>query len=556
MASNRLPIGVDDFRELIEQNYLWVDKTEWIAKILTECAKVFWVTRPRRFGKTLNLSMLCYFLDCRQPPSIKAIFQKLAIAEHGDEVWRHFRRYPVILWSLKDVRGKDFETSLALMAIEMARLYESFKSDLWEHLSQQRQAGYQRILACQAHPSELAMALRDLSIDCHRVYGEPVWIVIDEYDTPIHEACLKGYYDDMIDLIRSIFSSALKGNPSLHKAVITGILRVAKESLFSGLNQVWVDSVITTTESPSFGFTEKEVHDLLMQTGHAQSLSDVRRWYNGYRMGGEAVYNPWSVLSFIKRGQYAPFWVNTAHHGLLSRVLAKSDGIVKRGLERLLEGESIRVEVDEHMVLGQLERHPNTLWYLLLASGYLTLLDGPDDQGACVLSLPNFEITRQFERLVRGWFEEVVGLDTFHGLLEALVQGYEPELQDAFSGICARSLSYFDAADHQSERFYHAFVLGMVVALQDRFHVRSNRESGLGRFDVMLVPKSSQHSGVVLEFKQVLASQSMDQAADEALAQVKAKRYTDELQALGVQHSIVWAIVFKGKDVLVKKERA
>jgi hypothetical protein len=402
--------------------------------------------------------------------------------------------------------------------------------------------------------------LRLLCEVLNTVSGQPPLILIDEYDTPIHAAVQYGYYDEAVTFFRNFLSAGLKDNAFLWKGVLTGILRVSKENLFSGLNNLTVSPLTDRYFETCFGLLESEVHDLLQRAGLQSHFPEVQSWYNGYRFGTQQVYNPWSVLSYVQRPHEGcrPYWVNTASTDLLAQAIADGQGILLRELEQLLSGGTIEKPLDEHVTWHKSGLRPEDVWSFLFFSGYLTSVPGavgfaPWGEPLRRLALPNQEVGFAFRKLIVQWTEQKAGSsETVQTLLQALVHGHEDTFSRLFSQLAQNVLSFHDVHPENAESFYHAFVTGLVVNLSGTHHVRSNRESGFGRYDVMLEPKDPQsHAGVVMEFKVLGSKESFDSALESAHAQIADKRYTAELESRGCTRVLCWALAFQGKDVKV-----
>jgi hypothetical protein len=556
----RLPIGLSDFRELREGGYVYVDKTALIDDVLHENALVLLVPRPRRFGKTLNLSMLRSFFE-KRPEDLRPLFAGLAVTSSAP-AWEHFQRYPVIFMTFKDVKPTSWEGCLAGMANVLARAFEEHGYLLTEgKLDPANARLFAAIRERRATQPELVIALELLSRLLAEHHREKVVVLIDEYDTPIHAGYTNRYYDDVIAFFRDFLSGGLKDNPHLRKGVLTGILRVARESLFSGLNNISVYSILRARLATAFGFTEPEVRGLLEATGQAGSLDDIRRYYNGYLFGGEAIYNPWSVLSFLDQsdGVFRPYWIDTSSNDLVRELLLTGPRGVEADLETLLAGGTIDRRIDESIVLRDVATRSDAVWSFLLFTGYLkavevTVVDG---RQWAKLALPNAEVAVALADMAQTWLEaQTGGSDAARAFLEALLRGDAPAVERHLGRMVQVNASFFDTAAPEPERFYHGLVVGLLAGLAPRYDVRSNRESGYGRCDVMVLPRTAGQPGVVLELKRVdtEAGETRARALTAALRQIRERDYAAELRERGAAPIHEMAAVFEGKRVFVRSE--
>jgi len=554
----RLPLGLSDFRALRQDGYRYVDKTALVEAVVGADAQVMLLPRPRRFGKTLNLSMLRCFLE-KTTEDRRALFEGLVV-ESSERAWLHFRRYPVISLTFKDVKPAAWEDCIAGMANVLARTYGEHRYLLTEgNLTAEDARLFTAIHDRRATKAELTIALELLSRLLAEHHGERVVILLDEYDSPIHAGYTKGYYDDVITFFRDFLSGGLKDNPHLFKGVLTGILRIAKESLFSGLNNVAVYGILRQEFAPYFGFTEPEVKDLVAEVGQPELLDDIRSFYNGYLFGDEAIYNPWSVLSFLAgtKKELLPYWVETSSNDLVRELLLTGPRGVRAELETLLARGTIDKRIEEDIVLRDLSVDPGAVWSFLLFTGYLRpvelrLVDG---RRRAKLAVPNTEVAIALQRMTEAWMEaQVGGSEALEAMLSALLRGDGPVLERHLSHLAKVNLSYFDTAGPEPERFYHGLVVGLLAGLGSGYDVRSNRESGFGRCDVMVLPKSPSKPGVVIELKRVDvdAGETPEQAMASALEQIRARDYAAELRERGTTPIHEVAAVFDGKRAYVR----
>lgn len=554
----RFPIGLSSFRSLREGGFSYVDKTALIEDVLAEGAQVLLVPRPRRFGKTLNLSMLRCFFE-KSDDDLRPLFDGLAITS-CEGAWAHFQRYPVIFMTFKDVKPRSWEDCLEGVAGVVARAYAEHRDLLAQGALEPDEVElFTAILHRRAPKAWLADALRLLSRLLARHHRQEVVILIDEYDSPIHAGYTNRYYDDVITFFRDFLSGGLKDNPHLFKGVLTGILRVARESLFSGLNNISVYSLLHTRLATAFGFTEAEVRGLAESAGQAASLDGIRAYYNGYLFGGQAIYNPWSVLSFLDRadGVFRPYWIETSSNDLVRELLLTGPQGVKAELETLLAGGTLDRRIDENIVLRDITSRSDAIWSFLLFTGYLKAIEvrHVEDETEARLVVPNREVAGGLRRMVRTWFtEEAGGSDQLRSLLDALLRGDAPVVERHLAHMVKVNLSFFDTASPEPERFYHGLVVGLLAGLAPRYEVRSNRESGFGRCDVMVLPRTAGQPGVVLELKQVdtEAGETTEKAFTAALRQLRERDYAAELRERGATPIHQMAAVFEGKRVFVR----
>jgi len=558
MGKKRIPIGVSDFKEIIERDYYYIDKSLFIREIVEDGSKVVLIPRPRRFGKTLNMSMLRYFFE-KTPKDNSNLFKDLKIWEHED-IKGLQGKYPVIYLTLKDIKHNTWEDCFGafkcLITYEFGRHRNLLES---EALSDNEKKAYEDILWNRAGKSQYETAIKSLSEYLFRFHGEKVIILIDEYDTPIYSAWMEGYYKELITFIRSLLGGGLKDNPYVEKAILTGIMRIAKESIFSGLNNLKVSTIIRESYSDKFGFTEEETEMLLKTAGIESEINDVREWYNGYVFGSTVIYNPWSIINHMdswKEG-LRPHWVNTGGIDLIRDILTHSEAKVKQELEVLIKGGDLEKQVREDTVLPEIEKSPETIWSFLLFSGYLKSVETRmvDEIMFCRLKIPNREVRYVYTEIISYWANMGVDSQNYRLMLNSLTNGDIETFDDIFSVIVEKSLSYFDVGGNEPEKFYHAFVLGMMLSLSGEYEIRSNRESGFGRYDILMIPADKKKKGVIIEFKKVneKRGETLETACEAALRQIGGKNYIRELEALGVADFIELGIAFKGKETKVVK---
>lgn len=555
MAQKPLPIGISDFKTVIEEGYAYVDKTLFIEELLEKGTAVALIPRLRRFGKTLNLSMVRYFFEKTDQPT-DYLFKDLKIWKN--EKCRSLQgQFPVIFISLKDVKLASWQETLAsfkaLIAAEFQR--HSYLLD-GEVLSDAEKEDFYKILHKEDGQILIQNSLFLLSKWLHRYHNIPAFLLIDEYDTPAHAAFFHGYYDIFILFMRNWLSAGLKDNMYLAKGVLTGILRIAKESVFSGLNNVSTFSILNSTFQDKFGLLESEVKSLLEERGLGESLPMMRKWYNGYRIGScEGIYNPWSVLKCIEEnGELAPYWANTSDNALMKQLITKGSKEIKSDVEVLINGGIIEKEIEEGIVFSGLEQDPKAIWTLLLFSGYLTLAETPASMKPYLLRIPNSEIEKIYTSMIVEWFEKSIHLSEYQDLLNSLITGDIETFSLIFQEFLVSATSTFDVSAEEPEIMYHAFVLGMLLGLKERYEVKSNRESGFGRYDVMLIPKNKDDLAIIMEFKKISRFEKTDleTAVAQALKQIVDKGYDQELKDRGIHRILHLGLAFQGKKVLIR----
>lgn len=562
----RIPIGIDDFRKVREAGLEYVDKSDLIRQIIDRTGvEVILLPRPRRFGKSMNLSMLRYWFE-KTDENLSHLFQDLSIWQAGDEYRAHFQKYPVIYFNFKECKLDAFDRVYAAIRKKIQLLFDGFGYlQNSERLSELQRRDFRAVLEGTAEPTLYERALLDLSACLHVHHGEPVFILIDEYDEPIHAGHVYGYGSKILDFMRSFLGAALKSNVHLHKAVVTGILRVAKENLFSGLNNVAVYSLLGKEFNTSFGFTDDEVVSLLERAGRADRLSDVRAWYNGYLFGGEVIYNPWSVLSYLEDEDTVPqaYWLGTSSNDLVYELLDVYALKLENVFETLLEGRSIETFLDDNVTLSEMRSNDDALWSLLVFSGYLKADPLPYDPavGRIVyrLSIPNREVRQVYSTTFHRWLKSRLGAQggDVGKLSRALLSGDAETFESQLQLFVQNILSYYDIAKVDPERVYQGFVLGLLASLEPDYIVRSNRESGSGRPDVTIRPRLAGKPGALLELKLSRKGKKTPAAAlREGLAQIRTKGYAADLWAAGVSEVHAFAVAFDGKRVWVKSSDA
>ncbi|MCF2628199.1 AAA family ATPase [Fusobacterium mortiferum] len=535
-----IAIGVSDFRNIIANNCFYVDKTKFIEELVNDMTAVHLITRPRRFGKTLNLSMLKYFYDIEGNTENRKLFDglyisnSLAMSEQG--------KYPVIFLSFKDVKADSSLEMMENIAILMKNLYDKFEY-IREKLNQSNLMEFDEIWLKKDN-ANLRGALLNLCSYLKEYYNQDVILLIDEYDTPMVSAYEHGYYDEIKMFFTTLYGSALKENPALKKAVLTGIMRISKENIFSGLNNVKVNSILEDDFAEYFGITEKEVEKSLIEYGLEERLPEVQKWYNGYIFGGVRVYNPFSITNFLDRKKIMPYWVNTSSNTLINKVLKEASSSIFEELSKLFQRETINKTIDVYSNFNEL-KNTEQIWYLLTNAGYLTPVE-EIDFGKYSIRIPNEEVHYFFERdFIRNFLGSV---DNFDRTLSYLLEGDFDNFTYELENIMLNSVSCFDFNSNSKESHYHVFILGMLLGLRRRYYIHSNREGGRGRYDLVVEPMDKSKNGLVIEFKVAKEKEELEKASEEALAQIEEKRYYEGLRDRGVERIILVGISFYQRD--------
>jgi hypothetical protein len=585
MKMKKLPIGVSDFKKIIEKNYYYVDKTLFIKEIIDSGDTILLIPRPRRFGKTLNLSMVGYFYDCcpvtwapesdspspakesqspNNPQNYKHLFDSLAISGAGQEYLDKMGKHPVIFLSFRTVKDMDWESCLEkikkLTQEEYSRHYYLLES---QKLLPHEKNYFQKIIDLTGNKSDYGCSLERLLIFLSRHYNKRSVILIDEYDAPVHAGYTYGYYDEIIDFMRSFLAGGLKDtDPYLEKGIVTGIMRIAKESIFSGFNNPGVYTLLSPKFSDYFGFTETEVRTMLEDFQALDMVERVEQWYNGYRFGGKVIYNPWSIINFLNSGEkeLVPYWINTSDNKIVDTLLTMGGKELKEELEQLIRGESIIKAIDENIVLKEVTLREDFLWSFLLMGGYLKQTAKRRDPASgkvfYTLSIPNEEVKITYTGIIDRYFSTKIENKKLEIMLKALMAGDIKLFEKMLKIIVLAVFSYHDFGG-EPEKVYHALVAGLLIWISNTHEVKSNRESGYGRYDIVIIPKDPAQTGYVIEFKSVDTddNETVETAQESALTQIEAKKYETELVERGIKYIKKLAIVFSGKAVFVKEQR-
>lgn len=561
MGRKKIPVGYEDIKEIVERNLYFVDKSLMIKELLDKEGKVLLLTRPRRFGKTLNLSMLRrFFEDERTPKGEKidngSIFDGLAIAGCGGTYLKHQQQYPVISLTLKSAKQPNYKMAYASLVDEIIREYQRHAYVLDGEMTERDRARMERILWGKAEDIDYAKALQFLS-DCLANYHEKsVVILIDEYDVPLEHAYFMGFYDEMTAFIRSLFESALKTNPNLAFGVVTGCLRVSRESIFTGLNNLEIHSVLSDSYSSRFGFTENEVKDMLEYYGLSEKYPELKQWYDGYRFGGQEIYNPWSIINFVKTADVEynafprPYWSNTSSNSIIRELIEEANEDTRGEIELLMEGNVIEKPVHEEITYGDIHESPDNLWNFLYFTGYLKecgrRLDG--ETLYISLAIPNTEIRSIYRQSILTWFDKKMKVTDKSLLIAALEQGDCQAAEEFISAQLLDTISYFD----YKESYYHGFMTALCSGIPG-WLVQSNRESGTGRPDISLREKKFMGRAMILELKVTERFDKMEETCREALAQIEEQNYEAALAADGYRPILKYGLCFFKKGCKILK---
>ena len=547
MRKKAVPVGIEDFERIIREDYYYVDKTMLIEELLINRAPVTLFTRPRRFGKTLNMSMIKYFFDVKNKEENKKLFENLKI--YSSEYMSEQGKYPVIFISLKDLKGDIWEECLKRLKLFIFDLYAEFEY-IREKMNEWDKRKFEKVLY-EKEDADYIMSLKFLSDSLYKYYGEKVIILVDEYDAPIINAFDKGYYNEAINFFQTFYSSALKTNNSLKYGILTGITRIIKEGIFSGLNNLYVNTILSRDYSEYFGLLENEVVEMLDYFDMKYKIEEVREWYNGYIFGESEVYNPWSIVNYVREKEIKAYWANVSGNTLLENMLNHAEESVYDDLKRFTDGESIEKYISDGTTIKSLLSNDDEIWQLLLYSGYLTKDEKQEkesDSNVYNLKIPNKEIRKYFGNMfLNRFFGTEVKTNI---LIKALEGGDIKKFEETLGEIMINMLSHFDL-DKEMEKIYQVFMIGLVGFLMGKYEIISNDESGYGRYDLAMIPIKSNEKAYLMEFKISKKKKGMEESAEKALKQIDEKKYDTKLKARGIKNILKIGIAFYGKEVKV-----
>ena len=551
MRKKAVPVGIEDFERIINEDYYYVDKTMLIEELLVNRAPVTLFTRPRRFGKTLNMSMIKYFFDVKNKEENKKLFENLKI--YNSEYMSEQGKYPVIFISLKDLKADTWKECLKRLKLFIFDLYVEFEY-IREKMNEWDKRKFEKVLYEQ-EDADYIMSLKFLADSLYKYYGEKVIILIDEYDAPIINAFDKGYYNEAVNFFQTFYSSALKTNNSLKYGILTGITRIIKEGIFSGLNNLKVDTILNKKYSEYFGLLESEVIEMLDYFGMKYKIEEVKEWYNGYLFGESEVYNPWSIVNYIDNGEIKAYWANVSGNTLLENMLDHAGESVYDDLKRFTDGESIEKYISDGTTIKSLLNNDDEIWQVLLYSGYLTKDEKQKEIDVTSeytdvynLRIPNKEIRKYFGNMfLNRFFGTEVKTNI---LIKALENGDIKKFEKTLGEIMINMLSHFDL-DKEMEKIYQVFMIGLVGFLMGKYEIISNDESGYGRYDLAMIPIKSNEKAYLMEFKISKTKKGMEERAQKALKQIDEKKYDTKLKARGIKNILKIGVAFYGKEVKV-----
>ena len=547
MRKKAVPVGIEDFKELIQEGYYYIDKTLLIDEMLMNKSKVTLFTRPRRFGKTLNMSMIKYFFDVKNKEENKKLFENLKVSD--SEYMSEQGKYPVIFISLKDLKADTWEGCLNRLKLFIFDLYVEFEY-IREKMNEWDKRKFEKVLY-EKEDADWIYSLKNLSNYLYEYYRKSVIILIDEYDAPIINAFDKGYYNEAINFFQTFYSSALKTNNSLKYGVLTGITRIIKEGIFSGLNNLYVNTILSKDYSEYFGLLESEVIEMLEYFDMKYKIEEVREWYDGYIFGESEVYNPWSIVNYVREKEIKAYWANVSGNTLLENMLDHAGESVYDDLKRFTDGESIEKYISDGTTIKSLLSNDDEIWQLLLYSGYLTKDEKQEkesDSNVYNLKIPNKEIRKYFGNMfLNRFFGTEVKTSV---LIKALENGDIKKFEKTLGEIMINMLSHFDL-DKEMEKIYQVFMIGLVGFLMGKYEIISNDESGYGRYDLAMIPIKSNEKAYLMEFKISKTKKGMEEKAEKALKQIDEKKYDTKLKARGIKNILKIGVAFYGKEVKV-----
>ena len=550
MDFNGIGIGVSDFKALRLRNNYFIDKTMYIKDIIDNQSNVVLITRPRRFGKTLNMSMLRYYFDCNVKDSA-SLFEGLKIMKQDEKYTSKQGAYPCIYLTMKDLNVASFEYMMMQLKTAMMEIFFEKRYLLDGEIPEGERTIFNKILSATANDLEILNSIKMLSRMLFNYHNSPVMLFIDEYDVPIQTAYVEGYYDEAIKFLKTFYGTTFKDNPYLEKTILTGVSRVAKESIFSGANNFKVFTILDNEFADDFGITSEEMDKVISDFNVQDDKEEIKKWYDGYRIGNvEGLYNPWSILNFLTDKELKPYWVNTSSNDLIKLTLKNSLGI-KQKIEKLLRNETIEVPINLETVIVEIENKEDNIWGLMLSTGYLKIAETVDlANGIYKVKLPNYEIKTLFQTIVNDWFNDKISGENLRSILNDLITLNLSDFELKFKILVREMFSYMDVGENTAKNFYHAFVLGMLVGLKDTYYVNSNRESGFGRYDIMLEPFDKSKNSFIFEFKVANEKDdnSLKKAVENAKKQIEERNYESTLKEHGFNNITKMVFAFKGKE--------
>ena len=546
-----MAIGIDDFKE-VRESYYFVDKTFFLKELIGGRSKVTLCTRPRRFGKTLTLSMVKYFFDCENAKENRKLFEGLEIAQAGDTYMAEQGKYPVVFLTLKDCKYDNWEIGYRGLKAKIEEIYDSFGYlSNSEQLTARDRKNFCEIIEGTASAEMYMKSLYLLTDALYRHHGVKPILLIDEYDVPIQYGFEYGYYDKIINFMKVWLDGGLKGNTSLEFAILTGVLRIAKESIFSGLNNLYVDSVLSKKYGNVFGFTQAEIERIAKDYEVEDKIVEIKEWYDGYHFGKTEIYNPWSVINyFYEECEPIAYWINTSDNGIIRDLLNMATIEMRAELTELFKGKLLETTINEGLVYDEVYKRKDALYTMLLTTGYLTIAkqDRIGNQIIYGLKIPNLEIKTVYENKIMDYLADEMAIEDSIFMMRDLIRGDSENFARRMNQMLIKMMSYYDAKKQDKEGFYHGLMLGLTAILGNSYRIKSNRESGYGRFDLAIFPKDKTKTGVIMEFKTAETEAKLEETAQQALMQIEAKEYAAEFdeEKVAVQK---YGIAFCGKKV-------
>ena len=547
-----MPIGIDDFKK-VREGYYFIDKSFFLKKLIDGHSEVTLCTRPRRFGKTLTLSMVKYFFDRENGESNRHLFSGLMIEKAGEKYLKEQGKYPVIFLTLKGVKKQNWEDELYLLGEILKDFYQKFiYLEDSQALNEQERNYVKKLLRGECNQSELELSLARLTNYLYKHHGQKPILLLDEYDVPIQYGFEHGYYKEIIGFMKVWLDGGLKGNTALEFAVLTGVLRVAKESIFSDLNNLEVNSIVRGDYEDVFGFTEKEVNKIAEDYGAADKIEELKKWYDGYHFGRTEIYNPWSVINYFRYGcEAGTYWLNTSGNMIIRDLLDLADMEMREELTGLFRGKPLETTINEGLVYDEIYKRKDALYTMLLTTGYLTIAEENKIGNRTIYSLriPNLEIKTVYESKIMEYLAEEMEIEDSIFLMRDLIRGEGESFAKRLNKMLVKMMSYYDSKKQDKEGFYHGLMLGLTALLSSSYQVKSNRESGYGRFDLAIIPKDKSKTGVIMEFKTAEKEEKLEEAALEALEQIKRREYMAEFAEQGIKLMQIYGIAFWRKKV-------